>query len=45
MNEPDANRCLIGYSDKEAFAATKGLQPGVSVSEGIRAALKALAKG
>jgi holliday junction DNA helicase RuvA len=34
----------LGYSDKEALAATKGLQPGVSVSEGIRAALKALAK-
>jgi Holliday junction DNA helicase RuvA len=30
----------LGYSDKEALAATKG----VSVSEGIRAALKALAK-
>jgi Holliday junction DNA helicase RuvA len=34
----------LGYSDKEALAATKGLQPGISVSEGIRAALKALAK-
>jgi Holliday junction DNA helicase RuvA len=34
----------LGYSDKEALAATKGLAPGVSVSEGIRAALKALAK-
>jgi holliday junction DNA helicase RuvA len=34
----------LGYSDKEALAATKGLQPGVSVSEGIRAALKTLAK-
>lgn len=34
----------LGYSDKEAFAAAKGLPPGVSVAEGIRAALKALAK-
>lgn len=34
----------LGYSDKEALAATKGLQPDLSVSEGIRAALKALAK-
>jgi Holliday junction DNA helicase RuvA len=34
----------LGYSDKEALAATKGLQPGISVSEGIRAALKLLAK-
>ena len=34
----------LGYSDKEALAATKDLQPGISVSEGIRAALKALAK-
>jgi holliday junction DNA helicase RuvA len=34
----------LGYSDKEALAATKGLQAGLSVSEGIRAALKLLAK-
>ena len=34
----------LGYSDKEALAATKGLQAGLSVSEGIRAALKTLAK-
>jgi holliday junction DNA helicase RuvA len=34
----------LGYSDKEALAATKGLQAGISVSEGIRAALKLLAK-
>jgi Holliday junction DNA helicase RuvA len=34
----------LGYSEKEALAATKGLAPGVSVAEGIRAALKALAK-
>jgi Holliday junction DNA helicase RuvA len=34
----------LGYSDKEAFAAVKGLAPGVPVAEGIRAALKALAK-
>jgi len=34
----------LGYSDKEALAAVKGLQPGIGVAEGIRAALKALAK-
>ena len=34
----------LGYSEKEALAATKGLAPGVGVAEGIRAALKALAK-
>ena len=34
----------LGYSEKEALAATQGLAPGVTVAEGIRAALKALAK-
>jgi len=34
----------LGYSEKEALAATKGLAAGVTVAEGIRAALKALAK-
>jgi holliday junction DNA helicase RuvA len=34
----------LGYSDKEALAAVKGLQPGIPVAEAIRAALKALAK-
>ncbi len=34
----------LGYNDKEAAAAVKGLQSGLSVAEGIRAALKALAK-
>lgn len=34
----------LGYSEKEALAATKGLPSGVAVSDGIRAALKALAK-
>jgi Holliday junction DNA helicase RuvA len=34
----------LGYSDKEAAAAVKGLAPGTPVAEGIRAALKALAK-
>jgi Holliday junction DNA helicase RuvA len=34
----------LGYSEKEAHAATKGLAAGVTVAEGIRAALKALAK-
>jgi Holliday junction DNA helicase RuvA len=34
----------LGYSDKEALAAVKGLAPGLSVAEAIRAALKAIAK-
>jgi Holliday junction DNA helicase RuvA len=34
----------LGYSEKEASAATKGLAPGIAVADGIRAALKALAK-
>jgi Holliday junction DNA helicase RuvA len=34
----------LGYSEKEALAAVKGLAPGVAVAEGIRTALKALAK-
>jgi Holliday junction DNA helicase RuvA len=34
----------LGYSDKEALAAVKGLAPGIPVAEAIRAALKALAK-
>ena len=32
----------LGYSEKEALLAVKGLQPGIGVTEGIRAALKAL---
>ena len=35
----------LGYSDKEAQAAVKGLPEGLSVSEGIRQALKSLARG
>jgi len=34
----------LGYSEKEAAAALQGLAPGLPVAEGIRAALKALAK-
>ena len=34
----------LGYSEKEALVATKGLAPGVAVADGIRQALKALAK-
>jgi Holliday junction DNA helicase RuvA len=34
----------LGYSDKEALVAVKGLAPGLPVAEAIRAALKALAK-
>jgi Holliday junction DNA helicase RuvA len=35
----------LGYSDKEAAAATKNLPPGATVSDGIKFALKALSKG
>ena len=34
----------LGYSEKEALFAIKGLTPGIPVAEGIRSALKALAK-
>ena len=34
----------LGYSDKEAAAALKGLPPDVGVSEGIKLALKTLAR-
>jgi len=34
----------LGYSDREAQAAVKSLAPGIAVAEGIRAALKSLAK-
>ena len=34
----------LGYSEKEGLAAVKGLPPGIAVAEGIRAALKSLAK-
>ena len=34
----------LGYSEKEALLAVKGLPSGLAVTEGIRAALKALAK-
>jgi Holliday junction DNA helicase RuvA len=34
----------LGYSEKEALGAVKGLAPGMAVAEGIRAALKALAR-
>lgn len=35
----------LGYSEKEALIAVKGLSPGIAVAEGIRAALKSLARG
>jgi Holliday junction DNA helicase RuvA len=34
----------LGYSEKEAAAALKGLPAGLPIADGIRAALKALAK-
>jgi Holliday junction DNA helicase RuvA len=35
----------LGYSEKEALAAVKHLPADISVSDGIRAALKMLSKG
>ncbi len=35
----------LGYSEREALAAVKGMPSGIPVAEAIRAALKALAKG
>jgi Holliday junction DNA helicase RuvA len=35
----------LGYSDKEALAATKNMPAGTGVSDGIKLALKALSKG
>ena len=35
----------LGYSEKEAILAVKGLPPGLAVTDGIRQALKSLAKG
>ena len=45
-NEADIQQALLalGYSEKEAAAALKALPEGVGVSEGIKQALKALAK-
>ncbi len=42
----DVLRALValGYSEKEAAAATRAVPAGTSVSDGIRAALKSLAK-
>jgi Holliday junction DNA helicase RuvA len=34
----------LGYSEKEALSAVKGLAPGTAVADGIRAALRTLAK-
>ena len=34
----------LGYSEKEALAAVRGLPAGIAVADGIRQALKALAK-
>ena len=34
----------LGYNDREAAAALKALPPDVAVSEGIKLALRALAK-
>ena len=34
----------LGYNEREALSAMKGLTPDISVSEGIRAALKLLSK-
>ena len=34
----------LGYSEKEALGATRGLAPGIPVAEGIRTALRTLAR-
>ena len=46
IGKKTAERLLLalGYSDKEAAAALKGLPPDVGVSEGIKLALKTLAR-
>ena len=45
-NQSDIQQALVavGYSDKEAAAVLKTLPAGIEVGEGIRLALKALAK-
>ena len=45
-SQSDIQQALVtlGYSDKEAAAVLKTLPPGVEVGEGIRLALKSLAK-
>ena len=45
-DQADIQQALLalGYSDKEAAAALKALPAGIGVSEGIKQALKALAK-
>jgi Holliday junction DNA helicase RuvA len=35
----------LGYSEREADAAVRALAPGLSVDDGIRQALKSLARG
>jgi Holliday junction DNA helicase RuvA len=37
--------CALGYSDKEATAACKGLPEGTSVTDGLKLALRNLSKG
>ena len=46
FHETDIVQALtaLGYSDKESLAAIKTLPAGVEISEGIRLALKALAR-
>ena len=46
-HEADVLRALLalGYSEREAAVAAKQVPPGASVSDGIRHALKALARG
>ena len=37
--------CALGYSDKEAALACKGLPEGTSVTDGLKLALRNLSKG
>lgn len=44
INDISSTLVALGYSEKEAVAAVKGLPEGVDVSEGVKLALKGLVK-
>ena len=44
LDEPGRALVSLGYSDREAGAAVRKLPPGLAVTDGIRQALKLLAK-
>ncbi|HEY1058120.1 MAG TPA: Holliday junction branch migration protein RuvA [Limnobacter sp.] len=45
QDEIIAALCALGYSDKEAAAACKGLPDGMGVTDGLKLALRNLSKG